>query len=87
MVLATSKQLSTWRFVHTFAAAYFCWFCQQDDGTRFAATCEGLTDEDARKAPLPSSPLMSVAGVVSRVALVRGHLDLLRDMADGVTGG
>lgn len=29
--------------------------------------CEGLSDEDARKAPLPGSPLMTVAGLVSHV--------------------
>ncbi|MER5479932.1 DinB family protein [Streptomyces sp. NPDC002734] len=34
------------------------------------AKCEGLSDEDARKAPLPGSPLMSVAGLVSHVRWV-----------------
>lgn len=29
--------------------------------------CEGLSDEDARRAVLPSSPLMTVAGVVSHL--------------------
>ncbi|MCF1596898.1 DinB family protein [Streptomyces muensis] len=35
-----------------------------------AAKCEGLSDEDARKAPLPGSPLMSIAGLVSHVRWV-----------------
>jgi uncharacterized damage-inducible protein DinB len=34
------------------------------------AKCEGLTDEDARKAPLPGSPLMTVAGLVSHLRWV-----------------
>ncbi|WP_049572941.1 DinB family protein [Nonomuraea sp. SBT364] len=29
--------------------------------------CEGLTDEDARKAPLATSPLMTVAGLVNHL--------------------
>ncbi|MEU4578805.1 DinB family protein [Nonomuraea sp. ATR24] len=29
--------------------------------------CEGLSDADARKAPLPASPLMTVAGVVNHL--------------------
>ncbi|MFJ2724732.1 DinB family protein [Streptomyces collinus] len=35
-----------------------------------AAKCEGLSDEDARRAPLPGSPLMTVAGLVSHVRWV-----------------
>jgi uncharacterized damage-inducible protein DinB len=31
------------------------------------AKCEGLTDEDARKAPLPGSPLMTISGLVSHL--------------------
>lgn len=34
------------------------------------AKCEGLSDEDARKAPLPLSPLISIAGLVSHVRWV-----------------
>ncbi|WP_333774920.1 DinB family protein [Streptomyces sp. IBSBF 3136] len=35
-----------------------------------AAKCAGLSDEDARRAPLPGSPLMTVAGLVSHVRWV-----------------
>lgn len=35
-----------------------------------AAKCEDLTDEDARKAPLPGSPLMTIAGLVSHLRWV-----------------
>jgi uncharacterized damage-inducible protein DinB len=31
------------------------------------AKCEGLSDEDARKAPLPKSPLMTISGLVSHL--------------------
>ncbi|WP_067183679.1 DinB family protein [Microtetraspora niveoalba] len=31
------------------------------------AKCEGLSDEDARKAPLPGSPLMTISGLVSHL--------------------
>src|SRR5688572_10157298 len=34
------------------------------------AKCEGISDEDARKAPLPGSPLMTVSGVVSHMRWV-----------------
>jgi uncharacterized damage-inducible protein DinB len=34
------------------------------------AKCEGLSDTDARKSPLPGSPLMTVAGLVSHVRWV-----------------
>ncbi len=34
------------------------------------AKCEGISDEDARKAPLPDSPLMTVAGLVNHVRWV-----------------
>lgn len=34
------------------------------------AKCEGMSDEDARKAPLPDSPLMTVAGLVSHLRWV-----------------
>ncbi|RKE07342.1 putative damage-inducible protein DinB [Catellatospora citrea] len=34
------------------------------------AKCEGVTDEDARRAPLPDSPLMTVKGLVSHVRWV-----------------
>ncbi|MET8419246.1 DinB family protein [Streptomyces sp. NPDC005134] len=37
------------------------------------AKCEGLSDEDARKASLPGSPLMTVAGLVSHVHWVEYH--------------
>jgi len=32
--------------------------------------CEGLGDEDARRAPLPTSPLMTIAGVVNHLRWV-----------------
>jgi len=32
--------------------------------------CEGLSDEDARKAPLPGSPLTTIAGLVSHLRWV-----------------
>lgn len=31
------------------------------------AKCKGLSDDDARRAPLPTSPLMSIAGLVSHL--------------------
>jgi Protein of unknown function (DUF664) len=31
------------------------------------AKCEHLTDADARRAPLPGSPLMTLAGLVSHL--------------------
>ena len=34
------------------------------------AKCEGISDEDARTAPLPGSPLMTVAGVLNHVRWV-----------------
>lgn len=34
------------------------------------AKCEGISDADARKAPLPDSPLMTVAGLVNHVRWV-----------------
>jgi hypothetical protein len=34
------------------------------------AKCEGLSDADARRAPLPGSPLMTVAGLVSHLRWV-----------------
>lgn len=34
------------------------------------AKCDGLSDEDARNAPLPGSPLMTVSGVVSHLRWV-----------------
>ncbi|MDT0482739.1 MULTISPECIES: DinB family protein [Streptomyces] len=37
------------------------------------AKCEGLSDEDARKALLPESPLMTVAGLVSHVHWVENY--------------
>ncbi|WP_329614185.1 DinB family protein [Streptomyces brevispora] len=42
------------------------------DYTRATATakCEGLAQEDARKAPLPGSPLMTLAGVVNHLRWV-----------------
>ncbi|MDH2424073.1 DinB family protein [Sphaerisporangium sp. TRM90804] len=32
--------------------------------------CEGLSDEDARKAPLPGSPLMTVSGLINHLRWV-----------------
>ena len=32
--------------------------------------CEGISDEDARRAPVPTSPLMSVSGIVSHLRWV-----------------
>jgi uncharacterized damage-inducible protein DinB len=34
------------------------------------AKCEGISDENARQAPLPTSPLMTVSGLVSHVRWV-----------------
>jgi uncharacterized damage-inducible protein DinB len=34
------------------------------------AKCEGLSDDDARKAPLPGSPLTTISGLVSHVKWV-----------------
>ncbi|MGW4468769.1 DinB family protein [Nonomuraea sp. NPDC004354] len=34
------------------------------------AKCEGLSDEAARKAPLPDSPLMTIAGLISHLRWV-----------------
>jgi uncharacterized damage-inducible protein DinB len=34
------------------------------------AKCEGLSDADARKAPLPASPLMTISGLVSHMRWV-----------------
>lgn len=38
--------------------------------TTALAKCEGLAQEDARKAPLPGSPLMTLAGVVNHLRWV-----------------
>ena len=32
--------------------------------------CEGISDEDARRAPIPTSPLMTVSGIVSHLRWV-----------------
>lgn len=55
--------------------------------------CDGLTDADAHHAPLPTSPKMSIAGVVSHLAWVEkgwleagflGNVDVLsQDSEDG----
>ncbi|MGI5479055.1 DinB family protein [Streptomyces lavendofoliae] len=37
------------------------------------AKCEGLSPEDARKAPLPGSPLMTVCGLISHLRWVEHH--------------
>lgn len=89
------------------------------------AKCAGLSDADARRAPLPGSPLMTVSGLVSHLRWVEiektllggtinapwtdddpdrefriaaevplteetarhnGHIDILRELADGVRG-
>jgi uncharacterized damage-inducible protein DinB len=34
------------------------------------AKCEGLSEEDARRAPLPTSPMMTMSGVVSHLRWV-----------------
>jgi hypothetical protein len=61
------------------------------------AKCEGVSEEDARKAPLPGSPLMTVCGLISRPRWVEhhwiqvmfsrhnGHLDVVRELVDGRT--
>jgi uncharacterized damage-inducible protein DinB len=36
------------------------------------AKCAGLSDADARRAPLPSSPLMTISGLVSHLRWVEG---------------
>jgi uncharacterized damage-inducible protein DinB len=41
------------------------------------AKCAGLTEEDARRAPLPGSPLMTISGIVSHLRRVEySWLDL-----------
>ncbi|MBT2439568.1 DinB family protein [Streptomyces sp. ISL-36] len=37
------------------------------------AKCEGLSSEDARRAPLPLSPLMTVCGLISHLRWVEHH--------------
>ncbi|GAA3823792.1 DinB family protein [Streptomyces phyllanthi] len=37
------------------------------------AKCEGLSAENARKAPLPASPLMTVCGLISHLRWVEYH--------------
>ncbi|GAB3958990.1 DinB family protein [Actinoallomurus acanthiterrae] len=37
------------------------------------AKCEGLSAEDARKAPLPNSPLMSMCGLIGHLRWVEYH--------------
>ncbi|MFG2870279.1 DinB family protein [Streptomyces sp. NPDC048338] len=37
------------------------------------AKCEGVTAEDARKAPLPGSPLMTISGLISHLRWVEHH--------------
>ncbi|MGI5444893.1 DinB family protein [Streptomyces sp. CA-243310] len=37
------------------------------------AKCEGLSAEDARKAPLPGSPLMTVCGLIGHIRWVEYH--------------
>jgi hypothetical protein len=38
--------------------------------------CEGLSDDEAHRSVIPTSPLMTVAGIL-------GHLDLIRELLDG----
>ena len=50
------------------------------------AKCEGLSDEDARRAVLPTSPLMTMAGVVSHLRWVEWswiHVRLLGEPDQG----
>jgi hypothetical protein len=42
------------------------------------------TEQDARRAPLPGSPLMTTSGL--ETARHNGHIDILRETADGATG-
>ncbi|MET9623142.1 DinB family protein [Streptomyces sp. NPDC006464] len=37
------------------------------------AKCEGVSAEDARKAPLPGSPLMTISGLISHLRWVEHH--------------
>ncbi|MCT4355460.1 DinB family protein [Streptomyces sp. Je 1-79] len=37
------------------------------------AKCEGLSEEDARKAPLPTSPLMTMCGLISHLRWVEHY--------------
>ncbi|MFF8503083.1 DinB family protein [Streptomyces anulatus] len=37
------------------------------------AKCEGVSEEDARKAPLPNSPLMTMCGLISHLRWVEHH--------------
>ncbi len=66
-------------------------------GDTVHAKCAGLSDADARRARLPGSPLMTISGLVSHLRWVllhlteetarhNGHLDILRELADGARG-
>jgi uncharacterized damage-inducible protein DinB len=37
------------------------------------AKCEGVSEEDARRAPLPDSPLMTLCGLISHLRWVEHH--------------
>ncbi|MFD7529177.1 DinB family protein [Streptomyces sp. NPDC059849] len=37
------------------------------------AKCEGVSPEDARRAPLPGSPLMTIAGLINHLSWVEYH--------------
>lgn len=49
------------------------------------AKCEGVSEEHARSAPLPTSPLMSIAGVVNHLRWVEWHwLEYMLQGADDI---
>ncbi len=54
--------------------------------------CDGVSDADAHRTHLPSSPLMTMAvrwsmlHMIEETARHNGHLDAIRELTDGVTG-
>ena len=50
------------------------------------AKCEGLSDQDARRAPLPTSPMMTMSGVVSHLRWVEWHWIHVRLLGEGDEG-
>ncbi len=50
------------------------------------AKCEGLSEEDARKAPLPGSPLMTVCGLVGHLRWVEYYWFQVVFLGEELTG-
>jgi uncharacterized damage-inducible protein DinB len=50
------------------------------------AKCEGLSAEDARKAPLPGSPLMTMCGLISHLRWVEYHWFQVMFLGEEPTG-